>query len=501
MTQEWPLDEAANLEAEAEADILDSREAGGKVIRGGIARTASYVGGTLLGLISTPLMVRHLGVDDFGRYVTVGSLIFIVAGLTEGGLTAIGVREYSTRNTAERRQLVRDLFGLRIVLTAVATLAAVAFALVAGYAEILVWGVLISAVGLALGNWFQVYAVPVTASLRLGTLAWLELLRQGLTSLAIVVLVIAGASLLPFFVAIPLATGVALVVMWSLMRGEVPSRPSFNRARWWALLRDSLPYAAAIAVSVLYFRVGVIVTSIVSTEAQTGYYSLAFRIVELVSGLPWLLVASAFPVLSRAARDDDDRLGYALGRTYEVSLILGVWIALAIALGAPFAVEVVGGKAAFEPSIEVLTVLGGAMVGTFLIACWGHALLTLRRHGTLLAANLSAFVLGTALSIVLVSEHGALGAAIATTVTELWLALIYLVMLVRARPELRPRAGIVPAVALAAAVAIAPALLLDLTSLVATLVATVLFFAVLAALRQIPPEIVQALRNRGAVDA
>jgi O-antigen/teichoic acid export membrane protein len=308
--------------------------------------------------------------------------------------------------------------------------------------------------------------------------------------------VIAGASLTPFFAAAPLATAVTLVAIWLLVRGRAPGRPAADLSEWWSLLRDSLPYAAALAVSVLYFRVAVILSSILASETQTGYYSLAFRIVELASGIPWLLAGSVFPILSRAARDDAERLRYALGRTYEVSLILGAWVALAIGLGAPFAVEVVAGRDEFEPSIEVLSVLGVALLGTFLIACWGHGLLSLRRHGTLLAANLSAFVIGTGLSVVLIEAHGALGAAIATTATELWLAALYLVLLVRARADLRPRLGAMLPVALAAGLALLPPLMLGLPSVISVAVATLIFFGVLGALGEIPSEIAEALRLR-----
>ena len=491
MTTDGPLDAAAELDAEH--DVLDSREAGGKVIRGAGARTLAYAGGIVLGLASTPVMVRHLGVADFGRFVTVGSLIFIITGLTEGGLAAIGVREYSTRDAAGRDRLVRNVLGMRAVLTVVAVASAVLFALAAGYDDVMVAGVLISGVGLGLSNWFYVYVVPVTAWLRLGWLALLDLLRQALTSVVIVALVLAGASLVWFFSAGPLATAVAVVVIWLLVRGRAPGRPAADLDEWRRLLRDSLPYAAALAVSVLYFRVGVILSSLISSDAETGYYALAFRIVEIVSGVPWLLASSAFPVFSRAVGQDHARFRYALGRTYEVSLILGVWVAIAIGLGSPFAVEVIGGDA-FEPSVEVLSVLGIAMIGTFLLACWGHGLLTLRRHYALLVANLSAFVLGTALAIVLISEHGALGAAIATTVTELWLAVVYLVLLVRVQADLRPRLALAGPVAIAGLAACAPPLLIGLPSVVSVLLATVVFFGALAAMRQIPPEIAQALR-------
>ena len=53
------------------------------MLRGGAIRSIGYVAGVLLALISAPLLVRHLGVVDFGRWVTITSLVFIVSGLTE----------------------------------------------------------------------------------------------------------------------------------------------------------------------------------------------------------------------------------------------------------------------------------------------------------------------------------------------------------------------------------------------------------------------------------
>jgi O-antigen/teichoic acid export membrane protein len=482
-------------------DVLDSDQAGDKVIRGGAARTAAYVAGILVGLAATPLMVRHLGVADFGRYVTVTSIIFIAAGLTEGGLAGIGVREYTQREGARADRLLRDLLGMRLALTALAVVGALVFGLLAGYEDVLLLGLLISGVGLLFANLFGVYVVPMTAWLRFGWLAGLDLLRQVITAVLIVGLVALNATLSPFFAATAAANLAALVVIWALARRRAPARPGYDRAEWRSLLTESLPYAAAIAMSVLYFRVAIVLMSVIASETETGYYALAFRIIEIVSGVPWLLVGSAFPVLARAARDDADRLRYALARTFEVSLILGVWVAVATGLGAPFAVDVIGDLDEFEPSVPVLSVLGVAMIGTFLIACWGHALLTLRRQSELMKANAAAFVVGTALAAVLIDAEGALGGAIATTTTELLLAVVYLLLLVRARADLRPPHRIVVPVAIAAAAATAIPLLVGTPSVVSVVVGSVVYLGLLAALRALPPEIMQALRMRRAAHA
>jgi len=59
-------------------DVLDTPSAGGKVIRGGVLRGGGYVAGLALAVVGAALMTRHLGVVDWGRYVTVLSLVSIV---------------------------------------------------------------------------------------------------------------------------------------------------------------------------------------------------------------------------------------------------------------------------------------------------------------------------------------------------------------------------------------------------------------------------------------
>jgi O-antigen/teichoic acid export membrane protein len=432
---------------------------------------------------------------DFGHYITITSLIFIVAGLTEAGLTTVGVREYTVREAENRDRFLRNLVGMRTVLTLIGVLGALAFSLAAGYERVLVLGTLVAGAGLVLSNLQYTYSVPLSVDLRLGWLAVIDFLRQGTTAALNVALVVAGAALLPFYAVAIVTSVVALALTVGLVRRRTSLRPAADIGEWVALLRDTLPYAAATALGVVYFRVAVILMSLIASKQETGYFSASFRIIELVSSIPWLLVTSAFPVMARAARDDQHRLRYALQRLFDVSLIAGAWIALVIGVGAEFAIEVVGGSR-FGPSADVLRVLGFAMLGTFLVATWGYALLSLRRHVALLCANALALVVGVVSTLLLVPAHGALGAGIATTATELTLAVTYLTILVRLRPDLRVSPRLIPPVVVATAVAAIPAVMLDVHDVVKAAVATALFVAALAAQRAIPGEVLSALRLR-----
>jgi O-antigen/teichoic acid export membrane protein len=484
------------LEEARAVDVLASEEAGDRVIRGGTVRAASYVVGIGIGVLVTPLVVRHLGVEDFGRLATVTSLLFIVTGLTEGGLANVAVREYSTSDAARGRSLLANLVGLRLVLTGLGCLAAITFAIVAGYEHVQVYGTVIAALSIPLLGVQTSYAIPLTAGLRLGWLAGIDLLRQLVTSVGMLVLVIAGATLLPFFVIIPLAALAVLVLTVWLVRREALVRPRADRAEWKLLLRETGYYAAATAMAVLYFQLALIFVSLVTDARETGYYSVAFRIVDLANGVPWLVVTAAFPILARAAHDNRDRLRYALQRMFEVSLILGLWFSLSIGLGAKFAVEVVAGTSA-DPSIPVLRILGIGMTATFLIATWAFALLSVRDYRDLLAANLLAVAIQAGLTLPLAASHGARGAAIGAAITEYTLATCYGVSLMRRQRDLRIDTRPLPRVALALLVALALGLLgLLVHPVVAVVVATLTYFGLLLALRALPAEITQALARR-----
>ena len=72
--------------------------------------------------------------------------------------------------------------------------------------------------------------------------------------------------------------------------------------------------------------------SYVSTEEETGIFSAAFRIVEVVGVLPWMLVRPASRSWRAPRATTRQRLGYALQQIFEVAAVLGVFIAMGLAI-------------------------------------------------------------------------------------------------------------------------------------------------------------------------
>ena len=89
-------------------------------------------------------MIRHLGAVDYGYFVTVSSIVFVLGGITEAGLTNLAVRELSVLPRAEHGPFLRNVVGLRLVLTATGTALATALTAVTGAPAAVVQGTAIS---------------------------------------------------------------------------------------------------------------------------------------------------------------------------------------------------------------------------------------------------------------------------------------------------------------------------------------------------------------------
>jgi O-antigen/teichoic acid export membrane protein len=477
------------------ADVLDSTAAGGQIVRGGALRFGSYVAIVALSIISAALLTRHLGVARFGQYTTVISLVSIVASITDAGMSIVGTREFALRTGPDRDALMRDLLGLRMTLTLIGVVLATAFALAAGYDTALLVGTVLASLGTVALVAQHTFTIPLAAALRLGTLSALDLARQVLTVAALVALVVVGAGVLPLL-AVILAVNVALVPPTAaLARDQISLRIGLRPRHWIALLKLTVSFSLAIAVGTIYIFTAQILTSLVSSNHQSGLFAASFRVFIVAGGVPGLLVSAALPLLARAARDDRERLTYALQKIFEVSLILGVAAALGTLAGAQFIIHVVAGPQ-YAAAAGVLRIQGLAMIASFLLAGWSYALLSLKRYGSLLAANAAAFVISCSLTLVLASAHGAKGAAVATLCGEGALAIASLLALVRGHPELRPRLEVLPKVALAAVPGVVLALAVDLPSLVRALLALATYGLLIAATRAAPPELIQLIPRR-----
>lgn len=479
---------------EASIDVLDTPEAGRRVVRGGALRVAGFVGGLGASLVGAALVTRHLGPDDYGRFQTIVALVTIVQTITELGMSTLGLREYAQRTGTDRDQFMRTLLGLRVTLTSVGVLVAMAVAAALGYDSDMVLGAGIMGVGVVIVVIAGTLAIPLSADIRMGVVTSLDVGRQVALAGVYVLLVIGGSGVLGFLSATIPVHLLLLGATYLFVRGIVPLRPSVDRREWIALIRPTISFALATAVGSLYVYTALVLTSLVASKHETGLFSASFRVYGIVAAVPGVLVTTAFPLLSRAARDDRERLRYATQRLFEGTALLGGAAVVTCVLGAAPIIAVVAGDE-FAGAADVLRVQGVALGLTFIISTWGFTLLAMHRHREMVLANGIALVISAATVLILAHHHGAVGAAFGTLFGETWLAVGYIWGVQRGDPQLRPHTRrvrrIVPGLVLGLA-----AVLLPGSDVIATLVGLIAYGACGLLLGAVPDEVREHLPGR-----
>jgi O-antigen/teichoic acid export membrane protein len=389
--------------------------------------------------------------------------------------------------------VIEDLLGMRVVMGGVAILLATLLAVILGYEPWLVVGTALASAGLVLWSTNLILAAPLVAELRLGWVTAIDLFRN----VGAVVLILAGVGAgvgLVAFLAVPIPIA-AVAVAWTalLVRRQVSLRPSFRIETWRVLLRDVVPYALATAAGLLYFRVAVVLLSLIASEHETGLYSASFRTVEVLLIVPQLAVSTVLPIFAHAATRDRDRLAYGIDRTFRAAAVFGAGLAVVLALGAPFAIAVVAGPD-FSGAADMLRIQALGLGVAIVTSVFTFALLSLRMHRELLVSNIAALAVSIVLTLVLGSAWGGIGAATATAIAELCLVGAAIWLLLREHPTLAPSwsflVRVLGAGAVTAALALIPA-----PSVVLAIAGLAVYTLLARALGAVPEELLVELRR------
>ncbi len=481
---------------QAEPDVLRSAGAGKKVIHGSALRLGANLASLVFALATATLLLRHLGVEESGRYVTVMSLAGIALAIVDQGLNVSASKDLTMTPREERRTLLANVVGQRIVVAAFAWVILVAFALVAGYPREMVVGTALAGAGIMLVAIGNSMLVPLTVDLRNAGIAVVEMLRAFVVLVGVLVLVLAGAKL-DAFLAIQVLVGLAVLAMVPLLVGRAGVvRPRFDRLRQRALLQTALPIAAALVLGQVYFRLVIVLMSLISTPKEVGYFGGSLRAMEALIALPILVASVALPVMATAAGEGNlKRLKYTIEGLSEGAVIAGMLIILVTIRAADPVMRVIGGKE-FEPAGNVLRIQVVALLFIALYQIWTVALVALGRQRQLIFTNAVGLLAVGLFAGILVPPLGAKGGAIASVSADIVLAGLIYWRLHVSTGRVTVKTSFLLRVAIAS-LASGAVLLLPIGDIPAATLAAIVFLGVGFAVGMVPKELRDVLGPKG----
>ncbi len=200
---------------------------------------------------------------------------------------------------------------------------------------------------------------------------------------------------------------------------------------WRRLLIAALPFGAIVVVNTAGLSVGPIMLTRVAGEAAVGYYSVAIKLISVITLVVTAYNAAVYPVFSRlnATSPTSLQTGYEL--SMKIMLIAGLPGCTALTLVAGHIMGLV--FPGYLPAIPALQVLAWSLLGTLLATPPLNVLYANRQQSQATLIFVVAAGIGTVLNAILIPALGLIGACaaiVAISATQAciapWMAAWYL---------------------------------------------------------------------------
>ncbi|HSO93212.1 MAG TPA: polysaccharide biosynthesis C-terminal domain-containing protein, partial [Candidatus Dormibacteraeota bacterium] len=192
--------------------------------------------------------------------------------------------------------------------------------------------------------------------------------------------------------------------------------PRFEPALLRRLLLAGLPLALGFTITTIYAQLDIVLLQVLKNFQMVGWYSAANKYVDAVAWIPQSAMGAVFPALAMLSRGDQRRLAFAYEKSYKMLAIVALPLSVGIAITAASIVHLTRG---FDQSIPALQILAPSIALLFVNNAFIYTLTAINRQADFTRLALGTLAVNAILNLALIPPFGYLGAAVASTLTEL----------------------------------------------------------------------------------
>jgi len=245
-----------------------------------------------------------------------------------------------------------------------------------------------------------------------------KLAFKGVSATLILLIIFMKGTLLHIMIALVFSEMMKTLLSYLFSRKFVRPRFEIDFKLWRYLLREALPLALSSVILIIYYRIDVVMLSMMKGDASVGLYSAAYKLSEPLSLIPSALVVSLFPIMSASFKSSREKLikTYRLGIKYILIIMLP--IAMGTTLLADKIIFWIYGME-FSGSVTALQILIWALVFTSINPILTRLLTSIGEQKLNTISHTLCAIVNVTLNLILIPTLSYNGAAIATIITNI----------------------------------------------------------------------------------
>lgn len=374
------------------------------------------------------LIARYFGVRGFGEYAKATTFIAFFYLFADFGMNAYVLREI-THNVAKEKEVVGNLFGLRLIIGIILTLLAFLVTFILpfdavrneGFTPVAKQAIQVLSILVLYQAFLNVTNVIFQKHLKYEQSTLANIIGSIVTLVAVIIFLYFKSPLPVVLFSYSIGSLFAGIILFFLVKKLfIHFTPLFSGNEFKKIIINSLPLGLTLVFNLVYFRADVFILTLFRTTTEVGTYGLAYKFFEFPLTLPTFFANSLYPILLARVKNK------ALFKQTVIKaglflLGLSVVVLLGFYFCAPLLVFI---RKDFYPSIEILRILSLSMPVFFLSSLWMWILITFGKNKQLLTIYFIGMLVNIIFNLLLTPAYGVNAAAIITGVSELLIMIV-----------------------------------------------------------------------------
>lgn len=388
-------------------------------------------------MLTAMVLSRFLGVTEFGQFSYVFAFFYFFLTLSDIGVGTIVVRQLSQRK-GEAGQIIGTMVYFKVLLAIVFVVVAWLTIWLMRFPDSLAQALFLYALVLPVIA-LELPAVIFQVLLKLEYPAGIGMVHRILTFCLLAILAWAGTGLVVLIAALVLAEIAWYGALVGTARRFVRPVWRLDRRICMEVLWSSIPLGMTNIMVAVINRADFLMLERLTDLREVGLYSACYKVTNLLEAFPLMVMATIYPLFSRYAAEDMDKLR-SLFRKSTLGLSLsGLCAGVGITLAAPIVIRILFG-AEFGDAATGLRVLVWSSVFVYATLTSSNLLICMGRERWLLLLYAGAAGMNIVLNLLLIPRYGFVGAAFSTSVTYLF---VLIGVSIGCQRVLRPEGGLV----------------------------------------------------------
>jgi O-antigen/teichoic acid export membrane protein len=375
----------------------------------------------LVSLFVIIYLARYLGTAGFGKYSFVFAYLAFFNIVTDLGLQQILVREMA-RKPSTAPTLIGNAYVIRLLLTVFAAVLSIVIITLLPYPADTTLYVYIASFTLLFVSFSDFYATIFQANLAMEYNVIAKLAFKFVSGALILWIIFSHGTLTQVMIVLVFSEGIKTLLSYLFSRKFVGPRFAIDFRLWRYLLKECLPLALTGVITIIYYKIDVIMLSVMMGDTAVGIYSAAYRLCDPFSLIPYALTMSLFPLMSAYFKSSKDSLIQTYTLAFRYLLIIALPLAVGTVLVADKVILLIYGTPFADSSTVLQILMWSVMCGMANALLWDVLVAIDLQRLVMLSVTFCAAV-NIVLNILLIPVMSYNGAAIATVATVAVLAL------------------------------------------------------------------------------